>query len=310
MRRERFSAVPDGASAGFTLIELLVVIAIIGMLVALLLPALNRARESGNRSQCSNNLRQLGIGVKAHVTQHGYFPPATSFHTPKHNVMNYILPHLEQGSVYDKLDLSQDWNSPANLPHTQVTLPVLVCPSAPSGRAYISDYAACTKIDKVKDNGIDRLIREGLIADRGGRDNPKGEGALQHRLRKETKNGQTVYTAYRYTVAHIRDGQSNTMLLFEDAGRPDLYEGDSMVKTGGVPHGEWASHQAYFVISESCRTTQLMNCTNHNEVYSFHPGGAVFVFADGSVHFLSETMDPEMFVSYFTRDAGEVTPPL
>jgi type II secretory pathway pseudopilin PulG len=281
---------------------LLVVIAIIGALVSLLLPAIQSARESARRSQCSNNLRQLGMAVKMHVSTKRYFPPATSYHSPRHNVVNYILPYLEQAAVYESLDLSKDWNSAENLPYTEVTLPFLVCPSAPAGRQYVSDYAACTRI--AKKDGFGPLVEAGLVTSRGGDGNRKWEGLLQHRLR--IVDGELI--EYRITPAHVRDGLSNTMLLFEIGGRPDHYERGALVEAGATKDGRWASHDSYFVIDKNCSEGQLMNCSNREEVYSFHAGGAVFVFGDGAVHFLSETIDPEAFVSLLTRDAGDVTP--
>jgi prepilin-type N-terminal cleavage/methylation domain-containing protein/prepilin-type processing-associated H-X9-DG protein len=291
-------------ATGFTLVELLVVIAIIGVLIALLLPAIQSAREAARRSQCSNHLRQLGTAVKTHVATKRYFPPATSYHSPRHNVINYILPYVEQASVYERLDLSRDWNSTDNLPHTEVTLPFLLCPSAPRGREYVSDYAACTRI--AKKDGFGPLVAAGLVTSRGGDGNRKWEGLLQHRLR--IVDGKLI--EYRITTAHVRDGLSNTMLLFEDAGRPDHYEHGALVEAGATKDGRWASHNSFFVIDKNCNQGQLMNCSNREEVYSFHPGGAVFAFGDGSVHFLSETLNPEAFISLLTRDAGDVTPAL
>lgn len=304
-------------AAGFTLVELLVVIVIIAMLVSLLLPAINAVRESGRRVQCSNNLKQLGVGVKAHVANWNYLPPATSYHSPRHNVINYILPHMDQSVVYEKLDLNEDWDSPRNLPHVAVTMPFLICPSAPAGRDHVSDYAACTKVNKESSNGIGELVEAGQITDRGGNDNVRWEGALQHRLR--VVDGELI--AYRISTAHVRDGMSATMLLLEDAGRQahTLYNKLSEAnllgsvpmrapEPGSSPNGAWASHQAYFVIDKRCHGTQLMNCTNHNEVYSYHPSGANFLFCDGAVHYLHESIDPDVFVSYFTREAEDEAP--
>ncbi len=295
---------------GFTLVELLVVITIIGILVALLLPAVHMARQAARRSQCGNNLKQLALAVHGHLTTQGYYPPATSFHSPKHNVINYILPYVEQGNVYDKLNLEEDWNSPANLPHTQVDLSIVTCPAAPRGRNFAGDYLAITRIAKTSQatdqyghDAIKTLVDSGDIANRGA-DGSKGwDGILQSRLR--TQGGQIV--EIRITQAHVRDGASNTFLLFEDGGRPQKFvEGKEVA--GTVSGAQWASDQNYAVLHKTCGGGQLMNCTNHDEVYSFHSGGCMFAYADGSVHFHSESMDPNAFVSLFTRDAGDISP--
>src|SRR5207249_11365784 len=92
----------------FTLIELLVVIAIIAVLIGLLLPAVQKVREAAQRTQCLNNLHQLGIGFHGYLTEHGRFSPGW---TSKHNYAIYILPYIEQGNVFKGYDLNQAWNS-------------------------------------------------------------------------------------------------------------------------------------------------------------------------------------------------------
>lgn len=289
---------------GFTLVELLVVIAIIAILVSLLIPAVQMARESARRAQCANNMKQLGLAALSHLAINDYYPPATSFQSPRHNVVNYILPLLEQQNIYDKLDLEQDWNDPANLPHTQVNLQILICPTAPGNREFVSDYAAVTRIKR--DDGFKQLVEANLVTDRGGDNSPGWEGILQSLWRQV--DGQLI--EFRVTQAHVRDGASNTFLLFEDGGRPQLWEDDSFVQPTGVSGSLWASDDAYFVVDQTCNTTQLINCTNRNEIYSFHPGGCNFVYGDGSVRFHSESIDPEAFFSLFTRNANDVTPSL
>ncbi len=238
---------------------------------------------------------------------------ATSFQSPKHNVINYILPYVEQGNIYDKLNLDEDWNSAANLPNTQVNLKVVTCPTAPGGRQYISDYLAITRIDKAAENprtnsyghmDFKSLVDNGKVADRGAITSTKWEGVLQSRLRKI----DGVIVEFAISRAHVRDGVSNTFLLFEDGGRPKKYvEGKEV--SGTISGGEWASHQNYAIIDWTCNDGQMMNCSNHDEIYSFHSSGCNFAYADGSVHFHSESMDPEVFVSLFTRDAGDMAKP-
>jgi prepilin-type N-terminal cleavage/methylation domain-containing protein/prepilin-type processing-associated H-X9-DG protein len=295
---------------GFTLVELLVVIAIIGILIALLLPAVNAARASARRSECANNMKQLGLATHMHQAVQGYYPPATSFQSPKHNVINYVLPYVEQGNVYDKLNLEEDWNSAANLPFTQVNLKVVTCPSAPRGRDYAGDYLSITRLSKGAQSSdpnewghqsFKSLVASGKVVDRGGDNNKKWDGVLQSRLR--SVGGKLV--EFRINSAHVRDGTSNTFLLFEDGGRPQKWI-EGRQESGTVSGHEWASHQNYAVIDWSCKGGRLMNCSNHDEIYSFHSGGCNFAYADGSVHFHAENMDPETFVALFTRDAGDI----
>ena len=312
--RAIFSRPLPATNSGFTLVELLVVITIIGILVALLLPAVQMAREAARMGECKNNMKQLAIATHSHLSMKGYYPPATSVQSPKHNVINYILPYVEQGNVYDKLNLNEDWNSPANLPVTQVNLSLLNCPTAPRGRDYVSDYLAITHIfknthtpspDAYGNKAFKDLVGT-KVADRGAQSpsvgSSKWEGILQSRLRLSGGN----LLEFRITSAHVRDGTSNTFLFFEDSGRPQVYSKGGKNETGTISGAEWASYQNYAVIHYYCGEGQLMNCKNWDEIYSFHKGGCNFAHADGSVHFHSESMDPEVFTSLFTRDANDV----
>ena len=291
------SAAARRSSRGFTLVELLVVIAIIGILVALLLPAVQAAREAARRMQCRNNLKQIGLAIHNYETTFRVFPPPRT-RDPGHNMLTFILPYLEQEAVFDKFDLSQNWSATINRPARDVEIDVFLCPTAPgdrtvgSRRYYAGDYAVCENFINSADRR--RLISDGHISDRSDWYNlfqPDFEGPS--------------------TVAGVRDGLSNTFMLFEDAGRPLKYlengrRGDPNASPREPISGAaWASEDADFWIHHVCNTSQIFNCTNNNEIYSFHPNGANFLYGDGSVHFHSDNMDPEPFVSLFTRAAGD-----
>src|SRR5256886_645037 len=120
---------------GFTLVELLVVIAIIGVLIALLVPAVQKVRDAANRTQCANNLKQIGLALHSYHDAKKYFP---GNHRPKATTsarerwFTKILPFLEQDVLYKNYDQTQNWDSPTNLPITSVPLQVAVCPSTPN----------------------------------------------------------------------------------------------------------------------------------------------------------------------------------
>jgi len=275
---------------GFTLVELLVVIAIIGVLIALLLPAVQAAREAARRMRCTNNLKQIGLALHNYESCYGVFPPAYS-RRPGHNMLTFLLSYLEQQPVYDRYRWDLPWDDAANDPATHVDLDVFLCPSADSGRHYVADYATCEYIPN-------NQARRDLIA----------SGALTARRRWDglfEKGPPGDDYAPANPISAIRDGLSNTFMLFEDAGRPIGYEDGNVTGTANVSGAEWASRHAEFWIHLLCGP-RIINCSNNNEIYSFHPGGANFLYGDGSVHFQPETIDPETFVSLFTRAAQDV----
>jgi prepilin-type N-terminal cleavage/methylation domain-containing protein/prepilin-type processing-associated H-X9-DG protein len=280
------------SAVGFTLVELLVVIAIIGVLIALLLPAVQAAREAARRTRCTNNLKQIGLALHHYEGSYRVFPPAYS-RRPGHNMLTFILPCLEQTPLYDRYRWDLAWDDPANDPATHVDLDVFLCPSADSGRRYVSDYATCEYIPDVQ-------ARRDLIA----------SGAITPRRRWDglfEKGPPGDDYAPANPISAVRDGLSNTFMLFEDASRPIEYvEGKATGRTN-VTGAEWANREAEFWIHLLCGP-RIINCSNNNEIYSFHPGGANFLYGDASVHFQPETIDPETFVSLFTRAAQDLVP--
>ncbi len=272
------------------------VIAIIGILIALLLPAVQAAREAARRTQCSNNLRQLGLATLMHVNVHEIFPPAASFN-PNHSMISHLLPFIEQDAIARNIDLSKDWAHADNRPFTEVNVATLICPSAPGGREdnYVSDYAPATRIDS---RAYGSLVSGGLVESRGANNSSGWDGIL--RLRGTSAGIQ------QRGPAGVRDGLSQTFLLFEDGGRPQYFI-EGRPQSSSITSGyKWASEGLYFVIDYTCKGNSFFNCRNWDEIYSFHTGGCNFLYADGSVHFHSESMDPEVFVSRFTAAAGDV----
>lgn len=282
---------------GFSLVELLVVIAILGILLALLLPAVQAAREASRRMQCTGRLRQLGLGMHHYATLHGVYPlPKTT--DPDHSLLTFLLPHLEQTALYERIDFSENWRARVNRPATDTHLAMFRCPTAPSNRTcrgrdyYVSDYAPCEYVHA--------SIRKVLIA----------EG----RIRPRHDWNNLLQPAWKGFSApeDVRDGLSNTMMLFECGGRPRKFaSGGREVDADASPKApmsgaSWADSELEFWIHDRCRGGQLFNCNNYNEIFSFHPGGANFLYGDGSVRFHPETIATEAFLSRFTRAGGEV----
>jgi prepilin-type N-terminal cleavage/methylation domain-containing protein len=308
---------------GFTLIELLVGIAIVSILIALLLPAVQAAREAARRIACSNHLKNLALAAHNYHDRHNSFPPgAVGPLTPafpqyvglkSHGLGTYLLPDLEQQPLASRYSWDVAWNESPNQPVVNTQLPVWKCPSAPgdriqdgmlltvsppppeqiSGTGACGDYAGMSFVDS-------GLIPRGVIAPNDGPRNERGH-----------LDGVFDVNSVR-RLRDILDGSSHTILIAECAGRPQLYCGRNEVPNTWVSGGPWASRNLLW-----CRgaTTDgsapfgscAINCTNNREVYSFHASGAYAAFADGSVHFLGASIDIRVFAGLVTRAGGEVS---
>jgi len=323
----------------FTLVELLVVIAIIGILVAMLLPAVQSAREAARRTDCKNNLKNIALATLNYESVHGKFPPAAQERTgsawggatppplSRHNGLSFMLPYFEQGNTYALIDYDWDWNDDThtdNETHSKQNLAgVLVCPSAPAGREqyHVTDYVPMERIDldpsrsephpKDAPGGlVKELIANGVVDDFGGE--PDGaaiwDGVLQ--VQRVRMSGSSVSSSdlRKVTAAKILDGLSNTFLIFESAGSPQFHVlGEFRENNSGFDtEFRWASQRTVMELQYYCGESQLINCSNRSRIYSFHNSGCNIAYADGSVHFHTDDISPQTFVSLFTIRGGEI----
>jgi prepilin-type N-terminal cleavage/methylation domain-containing protein/prepilin-type processing-associated H-X9-DG protein len=249
----------------FTLIELLVVIAIIGILVGLLLPAVQRAREAANRTRCGNNLRQIGVGLHHYHDVYASFPPGGIEWRPPNDPTKkqlawsaYILAFMEQQNLAGQLDLTKAFDSAENAAAAAVVIPIYVCPSTPRSGFHIDGRAVC-------DYG-------GIYGERiTGPNNPP--------------KGVMIYDR-AFRLAEISDGSTHTLIVGESAGFPD---------------GQWINglnlFDQGFPINQAPET--------EHDIRSFHPQGAQGLFCDGSVRFLRNSLGPKYVAAICTRALGE-----
>jgi prepilin-type N-terminal cleavage/methylation domain-containing protein/prepilin-type processing-associated H-X9-DG protein len=292
----------------FTLIELLVVIAIIAILIALLVPAVQKVREAAARTQCANNLKQIGLALHNYHDANKCFPPGQTDSPKKHIWAAYILPYLEQANLVRGYNFNiLHWFEGTNQAIVVVQLQVMQCPSAPSSRvedsanqragvtvpAACGDYGAIGNVDEA-------LVQGGFIP-----------GPLP------AKPNGVLVAVNRTRIPDITDGTSQTLMVGEIAGRPVQYvTGRKIVTIPGSPvYGAgWADWDNGFQIhgASADGMTQPgpcgVNCTNNKGLFSFHPGGVNTLFADGSVHFLRDDIGVTIVAALATRNGGEIIP--
>lgn len=263
-------------SRAFTLVELLVVIAILGVLVALLLPAVQAAREAARRTACLNNLHQIGVAMHHYHGALGTFPPggieiASLTHTvPRYRCRQIawsamVLRFLEQDGVSDLLRFDKRFDSPENAQAAKHVIASYLCPSVTRDSNWVHGRAAC---DYGGIMGFEDAKSEVIVS---------GSGLT---------NGMMLNNR-GIAVKEITDGCGNTVLISEDAAWQD---------------GQWINAQNVFVVSWPINTPP----NDDNEIRSRHPGGANALFCDGSVRFLFDETEKEVLAAWCTRAGGEM----
>lgn len=286
-------------SRGFTLVELLVVIAIIGVLVALLLPAVQAARESARRTQCSNHLKQMGLAFQSHHDTHLILPDAgTDWGQPrtKINGIIQVAPNQAWGWAYQiapYIEQRNLWEKPVDTEVANATIKLLFCPSRrpptiingtqsgmPDGPRGQIDYAC--------NGGTDGSFPSPL----GGTNGAVIRGGTSDPIR----------------LAKITDGTSSTIIVGERrcnmARRNDPTMADE--NNGWIDGYDWDTVRwGYAMFAVDYRSSSI---GSSREFGAQHPGGCQFVFADGSVRILSYSMDFQIFRNGLEREDGGMGP--
>jgi prepilin-type N-terminal cleavage/methylation domain-containing protein/prepilin-type processing-associated H-X9-DG protein len=315
--------------AGFTLIELLVVMAIIAVLIGLLLPAVQAVRETASKTTCTNNLKQLGLALQSYHDQHQKFPyshlngGADPAYTGAHGWVVQILNYIDQENVVRQYRKDLFWAHANNQPAINTKLTVLQCPTAEPNRIdQVSAGITAAATDYAPTASLHAQTALSVL-------NYPATSATE-----EARRGVLVYppdvdapTRKPTRLSDIRDGVSRTVMLVEDVGRPAYWlatgpgqqsgtvtpgNGKATVVNGRVQGASWADPQNVIIIYgvQANLTTAIgpcfINCTNNNEIFTFHRGGATFLFADGAVRFLTKSMDGKLVAAMVTKAAGDV----
>lgn len=298
---------------GFTLVELLVVIAIIGVLVALLLPAVQAAREAARRSQCTNNLKQIGLALLNYEGTYKVFPASrvdrdgTGDNGTSAFVM--ILPFMEEQAMFDLFDfqagvwVNQQSGYPWLAPDSTNRLAIASRPESYACPSDEFEYFSQRTHAPLTHWGLEfKGAAVGSYATVAGT-----WGAASGNLSKAKYDNDGVFFYVRQiAIREITDGLSNTMFVGEVV-EPDtpnstntwtkaVREADTHRSTSN-PLNTWPGDGAYFISG---------NRLENGAFASRHPGGANFAFGDGSVHFLSENIPELTYWALSTRAGGEV----
>jgi prepilin-type N-terminal cleavage/methylation domain-containing protein/prepilin-type processing-associated H-X9-DG protein len=323
----------------FTLIELLVVIAIIAVLIGLLLPAVQKVREAANRMSCTNNLKQIGLGLHNYHDANSRFPPGYIDGNTNPNVTpdmdvgpgwgwaSFLLPFMEQDNVYRQIDFKQTVGMGSNVAISQQALKIHQCPSDGLQDPFpVYDSNFSTPIATLAHGnyvGCNGWIE--CFNGAGGNPGSTGNDGL---VGNSGAGGVGVFWRNSHTrIADITDGTSNTIVVGERSSNhaPSTW-------TGAVPGGRCPAWMAVqppspyspppgppydnadfgeaFVLAHG-NATHLPSADfpvyDPDTFYSMHVGGANFLFGDGSVHFLSRGIDPYVYQHLCTMAGGEVS---
>lgn len=351
MRRIPVLNAPRARRAGFTLIELLVVIAIIGVLVALLLPAVQQAREAARRTQCKNNLKQLGLAFHNFENTYTWLPSSLRPPTPgtvRFSVLTQLLPYLDQAAIFNQYNQTINWSVGTNVPLSKTPLPVFQCPTNPLAgvldgipdnpstwtrdTASVSDYSPIFGISPLN-APFTTVPLTALFTD-------PADSTFQYVAGFFPKN-MTLNNKKGAKFGDVSDGLSNTIAIAESAGRPAVWRKGKQF--GGLPNdrvnaGGWSRPASDLMIygqkadGSGILGTTAINATNGEDIgpataygttypyvspiafgvhgtstiYAFHTGGAQVVLGDGSVRFISETINFNTFIGLCTPKGAEV----
>ncbi len=303
---------------GFTLVELLVVIAVVGLLLALLIPAVQAAREAARRMQCQNHLRQLGVAMHNHHETYGRFPSAGwgylwvgdpdrgSGREQPGGWIYSVLPYVEQSSLRELgRGLGEDEKLAAAATVCETPVDVFNCPSRREASLY--PYAlggllprnAASSVDVAKS---DYAANAGDVDCGGGRGPATLEEGDQGFAWSDFSKGTGIfYVRSEVTINQISDGSSRTYLLGEKYRKEsDSDQGDDQSMYSGYDYDtvRWATPD-WTPIPDSEEVE-----IGHRRFGSAHASGCYFVFADGSVHMINYRIDPEIHRRLGNRKDG------
>ncbi|MEX0792124.1 MAG: DUF1559 domain-containing protein [Pirellulaceae bacterium] len=292
---------------GFTLVELLVVIAIIGVLVSLLLPAVQSARESARRMSCGNNLKQLGLALHVYHDMVQSLPPGYVWSADDPLVGGWgwgalILPQIEQSALYDAINTNVNRMPMNPTDETRMILNGFLCPSDDSaGMGNLNSRRnGHAKSNYLGNMGVANSINTAHHDIFPARTTPQDAQAKKFYAKGIFFSSQSPNNPTR--LRDVVDGTTNTFLLGERNWSGSSGSGPA----GGIWAGAYEANKAAGVVAACNATDRMLNGIDNFAFASTHPGGGQFSMVDGSTRFISENIDGNIYEALATRKGQEV----
>lgn len=301
----------------FTLIELLVVIAIIAVLIALLLPAVQQAREAGRRTQCRNNLKQLGLALHNYHGSYGCFPFAQEDSAKSYSAISQLLPYFDQANAYNLINFSLPYSDPANTTPRNLEIPALRCPTDSINP--ISGQGGATNYMANKGSGIiwldpsgpntgfpaqsgvmyyQSLVRIGDILD-----GSSNTAAFSERLLADGNNGIVSPVADVFFSPASPNTPDEAVTMCNAVDITNLANQFPLFMGAPWMHGQHTYLHVNVPNSRSCGFFTVLRASMPPS--SRHVGGVHVQLCDGSVRFVSENVDRVVWRAVGTRNGGE-----